>query len=841
VKLSIDGRDIEARDGETLLDCALRNGIEIPHLCANEGLAPYGGCRMCVVEIEGMRGYPPSCTTPAAEGMVVRTQGPELKKLRRNVLGLMMLEHPNACLLCGRRAECEAYRPEPEKAGRTTGCHTCNNKPVCEVRGLAEELELAELPVPPIYHQRPLERDNPFMDRDLNLCILCGRCVRVCKEQQGRAVIDFVGRGSNARIGQAFDQTLVEAGCNFCGACVDVCPTGTLSDRFAKWYGRPDASTATTCGLCDQGCAMSVSSVNGRMVGARAVDPGVPLCVLGRFAMAEFLAGPDRLHFPYVRVGAVLRQSDWKLALEQAATRLDHFRGETFAFVCDPSSTLEDRRVFERFTRELMGSPHFITAVPDAWGRAEVTLPGDVRAVITTGSFFPPEAAADLEVLVLMDCYPSPLQEKANFVFPAAVLAEVEGSLPDADGTPRPMRAGCAAPGLALPEWRIIRDLAQALGGEALGYESVESIRKEMDCGPVLFHMNREAAPPAALDITKRRRYFRNHLLEDLVEGLQEVPANPACRVVRAEAVKAPGAPFMAPEAPADGRFRIVEKRELIPNTHEIVVHAPEVARKALAGQFAIVMADALSERVPYTLCDWDAEAGTITFVVLEKGQSSRKLCLMEPGECLAHVTGPLGIPLDIRKYGTVVLLGGCYGIGAMYPAARAFREAGNRVVSIAEARSWYLEYHRDKLERVSDEFIQSTMDGSNGVKGHAADVLKDRLAAGEKVDLVVAVGCPFMMMITAQETAPYGIPTLASLNPIMVDGTGMCGACRITVGDQIKFACVDGPFFDAHQIDWAEVKDRRSAYSAAEIQSVGRTASVGAHPRHPGGCGCHA
>jgi len=209
VKLSIDGRDIEARDGETLLDCALRNGIEIPHLCANEGLAPYGGCRMCVVEIEGMRGYPPSCTTPAAEGMVVRTQGPELKKLRRNVLGLMMLEHPNACLLCGRRAECEAYRPEPEKAGRTTGCHTCNNKPVCEVRGLAEELELAELPVPPIYHQRPLERDNPFMDRDLNLCILCGRCVRVCKEQQGRAVIDFVGRGSNARIGQAFGMRLL--------------------------------------------------------------------------------------------------------------------------------------------------------------------------------------------------------------------------------------------------------------------------------------------------------------------------------------------------------------------------------------------------------------------------------------------------------------------------------------------------------------------------------------------------------------------------------------------------------------------------------------------------------
>jgi NADH dehydrogenase/NADH:ubiquinone oxidoreductase subunit G len=167
--------------------------------------------------------------------MAVRTDTEALQNLRRNILALMMLEHPSACLVCGRRELCEQYRPDAEKAGRTTGCHTCNNKDVCEVRALSQELGFVELPVAPTYHERPVERSEPFMDRDLNLCILCGRCVRICKNHQGRAVIDFVGRGSQTHIGQAFGRSLLEAGCQFCGACVDVCPTGSLADRYAKW------------------------------------------------------------------------------------------------------------------------------------------------------------------------------------------------------------------------------------------------------------------------------------------------------------------------------------------------------------------------------------------------------------------------------------------------------------------------------------------------------------------------------------------------------------------------------------------------------------------------------
>ena len=844
MKLTIDGREVEARGGETLLDCALRHNIEIPHLCSSDGLRPHGGCRMCLVEVEGVRGYPPSCATPAAEGMRVLTQTPALRKLRKNVLGLMMLEHPNACLVCGKRELCEEFRPTPEKAGRTTGCHTCNNKPGCDVRELAADLGLTELPVPPVYHQRPLERDAPFLDRDLNLCILCGRCVRVCREHQGRAVIDFVGRGSQARVGQAFDQSLAEAGCSFCGSCVDVCPTGTLSDRHAKWFGAPDRRTPTTCMFCGEACALIVAASGGQAASTRSAVPAMPLCVLGRFAVAEFMNSGRRLGVPMVRVGAVQRQTEWKQALEQACARLARFQGAEFALVCRADAcTLEDRRAFERFTREIMGSPHYIEIPADAEGPGSVPVPEGVRAVFSAGPFIDPAAAEALELLLVSDCLPSPLSEKADFVFPAAVFTETEGTIRDVRGEFRKLYPASEAPGAAWPEWRIVTELSRALGAEGLPHTRCADITAELGVGNATLFLNRNTAPPAALHPEKRRTWFRGHRIEAEVSGLLELPQAEDCPMAAPkEEHDAVVAAYETPSAdatPATGRFRIVESREIVPNTREIIVEAPEVARKAVAGQFAIVMADAYSERVPYTLSDWDAERGTITLVILEKGQSSRKIALMEPGDCLAHVTGPLGIPLEIKNYGTVYLTGGCYGVGAIVPAARALRAAGNRVVAVAEARSHYLAYYREKLAGIADEFVQTTVDGSSGEKGHAVDVVEARLKAGGTIDLVIAIGCPFMMMLTARATEPFGVRTLAALNPIMVDGTGMCGACRITVGGGTKFACVDGPFFDAHQVDWNEVRDRRTAYAASEIQSVGRSAPVRAHTHAHGNCSC--
>jgi len=275
--------------------------------------------------------------------------------------------------------------------------------------------------------------------------------------------------------------------------------------------------------------------------------------------------------------------------------------------------------------------------------------------------------------------------------------------------------------------------------------------------------------------------------------------------------------------------FKIVEKRQVAPNIHEIVVDAPRIARQARAGQFAILMADDKAERVPFTLADWDAEAGTVTLVVLETGRSSGQVVRMDAGDDLAHLAGPLGLPLEVGRFGTVALAAGCYGIGAVLCIAKAMKAAGNEVVAIIEARSHYLHYYEDRLAAAGDEVVVTTIDGSRGARGHAVDALAAMLDAGRTIDRVVAVGCPFMMMLVADATRPRGVKTVAALNPIMVDGTGMCGACRVTVGGETRFACVDGPFFDAHAVDWEELFTRRSAYRGAEVAAVQQT-----EPRTP-------
>jgi len=827
VNLTIDEKKVTAAPGETILACALRHDIPIPHLCTHPCLPPFGACRMCLVEVEGMRGYPPACTTPAAEGMVIHTNTSALQKLRRNILGLIMLEHPNACLICGKRELCEQYRPKAEKVGRTTGCHTCNNKEVCEVRVLAADLNLATLPVPPIYHMRPIERSDPFIDRDLNLCILCGRCVRICKHQHGTAVIDFLGRSSRTRIGEAFDRSLAEANCRFCGSCVDVCPTGSLSDRYAKWYGKPDTAVATTCQYCEAACAIEVASQKGKSVSAKAVNEAIPSCVLGRFAIPEFLNAPDRLRMPLVRFGEVLRESPWNEAMSKAAERLKSYSGTDFALICDATSTLEDRYVFRKFTKDVMKSENYIEIQPDVRGLSRASLPSGVKAVLLTGNFVDVSELKGLELLIVQDCYPTPASTQAAVVFPAAVFAETQGTVVDGAGQRRPLKKACDPPGQARPEWRIICDLAQAMGATGFGYASASDIAREAGIDDAGLWIDRAEMPRAAGDPKFRRTYFRGHRIDEWVGGLRSLSLD-------AGVVAPPGS------RETKGVFDILEKREVAPNSHEIVIRAPEIARKARAGQFVIVMADETSERVPYTLCDWDSEHGTITLVVQEKGQSSRKLILMHAGDKLAHVVGPLGTPLEIKQYGTVALACGCYGIGAAVPIAKAMKAAGNHVIIVAEARSHYMAYYKEKLGALGDEFVQTTIDGSSRVKGHAVDVIERRLKDGAKLDCVIALGCPFMMMLTGNATKPFGVKTLAALNPIMVDGTGMCGACRITVDGQMKFACVDGPFFDAHLVDWDEVRDRREAYSAAEIQSVGRTEPVAPHTHaHGHACSC--
>jgi len=263
---------------------------------------------------------------------------------------------------------------------------------------------------------------------------------------------------------------------------------------------------------------------------------------------------------------------------------------------------------------------------------------------------------------------------------------------------------------------------------------------------------------------------------------------------------------------------RIVKTEEVVPNVHLLKIDAPRIAQKVKPGQFIIVMADEVGERIPFTISDWDVEKGTITIYMIEAGISTMKIAQLREGHALYSLVGPLGKKTEIKKYGTVLLGGGCYGIGAIYPVARALKEAGNRIITVIEGRSSFLLYNQKELADVSDEFYTSTSDGTEGTKGKVSNVMEELINNDIHIDMAYFVGCTFMMMQCSGSTKPYNIKTFVALNSIMVDGTGMCGCCRVSVGGKTKFACVDGPEFDGHQVDWEELFQRKGVYIPDEI-----------------------
>ena len=265
---------------------------------------------------------------------------------------------------------------------------------------------------------------------------------------------------------------------------------------------------------------------------------------------------------------------------------------------------------------------------------------------------------------------------------------------------------------------------------------------------------------------------------------------------------------------------KILSKRFFSANVAELVVEAPLIARSRRAGHFVIIRVDALSERVPLTIAGADIEKGTITLVVQQVGASTHKLLAMEPGECLHDIVGPLGRATRIENYGTVVCACGGVGAAPMLPIAEALKKAGNKVITVLAARNKDLIILKDELSQWSDEVIIMTDDGSMGKQG-VVTVGVEEVINREKVDKCITIGPAIMMKFVALTTAKYNIPTEASLNTIMVDGTGMCGACRVTVGGKTKFVCVDGPEFDAHEVDWTEMLSRMKSYKAEETEAM--------------------
>lgn len=262
---------------------------------------------------------------------------------------------------------------------------------------------------------------------------------------------------------------------------------------------------------------------------------------------------------------------------------------------------------------------------------------------------------------------------------------------------------------------------------------------------------------------------------------------------------------------------RIISRRKIAPETISLEIEAPAIAEKAKPGQFIILMTDETGERIPITIADYDRKKGLVRIVFQVLGKTTAKLAQMNEGDDLFSFVGPLGNPSKIANYGTVVIVGGGTGIASIYPIARGLKEAGNRVISIIGAKTKDLLIMEEEMRKVSTELLVTTDDGSYGRKGFVTEALGEVLRREKDVKKVWAVGPAIMMKVVCDVTRPYNVETIVSLNAIMVDGTGMCGTCRVTVGSKTKFTCVDGPEFDGHLVDWPEFINRLNRYNQQE------------------------
>jgi predicted molibdopterin-dependent oxidoreductase YjgC len=356
MKILLDGLPVEVTGKKTILEVAREKGVYIPTLCDHPRLEPYAGCRMCLVEVKGKRGFVPACSSYAEEGLEVMTTTPELQSLRRNILALILSEHPGACLICAEKDKCDDLKSTIRKVGEVTGCVLCGENGRCRLQDVVRAVGLDDLEFQPVYRNLEIRRDDPFFDRNNNLCILCGRCVRICHEVRGASVLSFVSRGSSAVIGTSFDKTLFESGCQFCGACVDVCPTGALTERAVRPEMLPEKTGPVICPLCGMGCTLDVEIRGKRVLASRPSENGPvnrgQACVKGRFAVREAVMGRVRVLDPLLKSGEGHRPVSWEKAMEFAASKLSEFKGDEVALVVSPQSTMEDLYLLYKFARE---------------------------------------------------------------------------------------------------------------------------------------------------------------------------------------------------------------------------------------------------------------------------------------------------------------------------------------------------------------------------------------------------------------------------------------------------------------------------------------------------------
>jgi predicted molibdopterin-dependent oxidoreductase YjgC len=371
LRITIDGHTLSVEAGKTVLQAARENGIDIPTLCDFPGLTSHGSCRMCIVEIQGRPNTPSSCTTPVEDGMIVQTNTAKVHALRTELFKLLLSEHPAACLFCEEQSHCDECMVTLRKTGVTTGCRSCPDDGQCELQVLAKRFDLTDGGYPVRYRMLPPEKKDPFFDRDYNLCVLCERCVRACEEYHFSSAITLTSRGTDTVVGTPFGLSLQQAGCSFCGACVEVCPTGTLSEKTRKWSGVPDGEVSTTCPLCSAGCQMRLVVKNGMVIGslpdhAMGTDT---LCVKGRFGITEMVNHPARLQQPANVDSDSSLPVPWEKAIELAAEKISSCDPEKYALVVSADCSSETLYIAQKFAHEAVhsGSIHLSSAA--AYGR----------------------------------------------------------------------------------------------------------------------------------------------------------------------------------------------------------------------------------------------------------------------------------------------------------------------------------------------------------------------------------------------------------------------------------------------------------------------------------------